>query len=771
MVGRSLPSGTVTFLFMDIEGSTHVARSLGARWQDVVEQHQQMVRTAVRGHQGVDVRTDGDALFAVFPSAVDALAASVAAQRSLAEHVWPAQHPIRVRMGMHSGEGQLGGGDYVGLDVHLAARIAAAGHGGQVLLSEATRSLVAHRLPHGVRVQALGTFRLKDFPGPERLHQLEIAGLSSQFPPLRAVDVRRAHIPPETTSFIGRSTELKEIAHLLAERRLVTLTGAGGTGKTRLALRTAADVAERFPDGTFFVALATVRDVSRLPVAIAGGLELPEDPGRAAADALRRWLAERELLLALDNLEQIDGAGLVVDDLLASAPKIRVLATSRAPLQVSGEQEAAVPPLPVPPPEAAAAALRKFDAVRLFVDRARLVRPHFSPSADDLRVIATIVERLDGLPLAIELAAARVRLLSPTAIRNRLGRRLDAVAGGPSNLPARQRSLRATIAWNHDLLDGSDRALFRRLGVFVGGCSIEAADAICAGPPVLDVEAGLERLALQSVIQPSPEGDEPRFTMLQTIGDFATEQLAASGEAADIERRHVSFFRRLTEEAAGPAIDPSRSTSFDRRIIDRLEADLDNLRAAIERATGRGEPEQALAIAAALRYFWLQGNHGGEGLRTLVALIDEAGMSDGPEFAAATAAAAAMATWLGDHTTGRRMGEVAAETHRRLGDRAGYAAAMATLGFATIETDPEAALALNSESLEAFRELGDIRGEGQALLGRATTQFALGRLSEARESVEQSLEKLREAGDDYFVLFSSLFLGRVKLLMADPAAT
>lgn len=715
----------------------------------------------------MDVGTRGDGFLAVFPSAVDAVAASVAAQRLLAEHVWPADGPIRVRMGMHSGEGTPGGDEYVGLEVHLAARIAAAGHGGQVLLSEATRALVVDRLPDGVRLQPLGTFRLKDFPGPERLHQLEIAGLPSQFPPLRAVDVRRAHVPPEMTSFIGRSTELKEIARLLAERRLVTLTGPGGTGKTRLALRTAADVADRFPDGTFFVALATVRDVSRLPVTIAAGLELPEEPGRPAAEVLRGWLGERELLLVLDNLEQIEGAGPVVDDLLASTPNVRVLATSRAPLRISGEQEVAVPPLPVPHPEAGAAALAASEAVRLFVDRGRLVRSDISPSEADLRVIADIVERLDGLPLAIELAAARVRLLSPTAIRNRLRRRLDALAGGPSTVPARQRSLRETIAWSHDLLDEPERALFRRLGVFVGGWTFETAEAVCASPPVAEVESSLERLALQSLIQPSPVGDDPRFTMLQTIGDFARERLEASGEAADVERRHTAFFRRLAEEALGPAGDQDRKTWFDRRVMDRLEADLDNLRAAIERAVRGGEPEHALAIAAVLRYFWLQRNHGGEGLRTLIALIDEAGVSEGPEFAAATAAASAMATWLGDFATGRRIGEVSVEAYRRLGDRSGCARVMATLGFATIEVDPEAALALNTESLEAFRELGDIRGEGQALLGRATAQFALGRLSEARESVERSLEKLREAGDHHFALFSSIFLGRIKLLMGD----
>ncbi|HJP64893.1 MAG TPA: adenylate/guanylate cyclase domain-containing protein, partial [Actinomycetota bacterium] len=355
--GRRLPTGIVTFLFTDIEGSTNLARTLRDRWQGVLEEHQQILRAAIRDHSGVDVRTEGDAFFAVFEGAAEAVAAAVQAQRGLAAHEWPPDGPIRVRIGMHTGEGRLGGDDYLGLDVHLAARIAAAGHGGQVLVSDATRALVADRLPDGVRVQTVGTFRLKDFPGPERIHELEIAGLPSQFPPLKAVDVRRAHVPPETTSFIGRGDELRAIAELLAGRRLVTLTGPGGTGKTRLALRTAAEVADRHADGTYFVALATVMDAAAMPQAIAASLDLPEDPARPIEEVLRAWLGERELLLVLDNLEQIEGAAVVVGDLLAAAPHLRVLATSRAPLRVEGEQEFAVPPLPIPHPDAPADAL------------------------------------------------------------------------------------------------------------------------------------------------------------------------------------------------------------------------------------------------------------------------------------------------------------------------------------------------------------------------------------------------------------------------------
>jgi predicted ATPase/class 3 adenylate cyclase len=760
-----LPTGTVTFLFTDIEGSTRLLRALGDGYGALQDLHAEIMRGAIEEEQGHEVRTEGDSFFVVFRSPLQAVRAAVAAQRGLTGQAWSHGSQLRVRMGLHTGEGVAGGDDYVGIDVNRAARIAAVGHGGQVLISDATRALMAGRLPEGVRVQTLGSYRLKDLPGPERLHQLEIAGLPSAFPPLRALDVRRAHLPPEATSFIGRGPEIEALARLLTQRRLITLTGPGGSGKTRLALRTAAEVADRFADGAFFVAVASIGDPELLPGAIASELNLPEDRARPIADVLRGWLGERELLLLLDNLEQIEGAGHVVDDLLTSAPGLHVLATSRAPLKVSGEQEFPVPPFSVPAEGTDVEVLEASEVVQLFVDRARLVRPGFSPTPEDLAVITDICRRLDGLPLAIELAAARVRLLSPAAIQDRFGRRLDALVGGPSTVPDRQQSLRAAIAWSHDLLDQQGKALFRRLATFVGGWTIDAAAAVCAGSPVSDVEAGLDALALQSLIQSSPVGDEPRFTMLETIGEFAKEQLEAIGETSELMGLHTVFFRQLAEDALTQSEGPAREDWFD-----RLEVDLDNLRAAIDRAAGSEHLDEALGIAAALRPFWLQRNHSAEGLVILVTLSDRAGVSLGAEFAAATAAAAAIATWLGDYAIGRRMGELSVTAYRRLGDQWGLAEALGSFAFATIEVDVAVALALNHESLTIYRDLGDIRGEGQALLGRATAQFALGRLSETRESVERSLELLRQAGDHYFALFSSIFLGRIKLLMGDIAA-
>lgn len=779
--GDELPTGTITFLFTDIEGSTRLLQALGDKYRAAQDRHAEIMRAAIAEQDGYEVRTEGDSFFVTFRSPVQAVQAAVSAQRGLAAEEWSDEGEIRVRMGLHTGEGVAGGDDYLGVDVNRAARIAAAGHGGQVLLSDATRALVAARLPEGVGVRSLGSYRLKDLADGERLHELEIRGLPSGFPPLRALDVRRAHLPRETTTFIGRAAELEALAGLISERRLVTLTGAGGTGKTRLALRAAADIVDRFPEGGYFVGLASIRDAGLLAAAIATELHLsdcgtspieacPETSLACASvtsceDTLRDWLGDREVLLVLDNLEQIDGAGVVICRLLNSAPGLRVLATSRAPLHVSGEQEFSVQPLPVPARDVGPAVLEASEAVQLFVDRVRLIDPSFTPNPDDLGVIAETCRRLDGLPLAMELAAARTRLLSLTAIRDRLGRRLDALVGGPSTVPQRQHSLRETIAWSYDLLDEPEKTLFCRLAVFVGGWTIDTADAVCAGSPVTAVEPGLEALAEQSLIQPSRSGGEPRSTLLETIGEFAKEQLERSGEAFEMTSRHGISFRRLAEEALRHSDGPERETWFD-----RLEADLDNLRAAIDRSVGDGHAEQALSIAAALRPFWLQRNHSAEGLRILVALTEQAGAPEGPEFAAATAAAAALGCWLGDYETARRMGKVSVAASQRIGDRRRQADALDSLGFATTERDPAAALALNDDSLAAFRDVGDIRGEGQALLTRATAQVALGHLGEARESLERSVELLRRAGDPYCELFSTIMLGRIKLLAGDGAA-
>ncbi|MGZ8563460.1 MAG: ATP-binding protein, partial [Candidatus Limnocylindria bacterium] len=426
-----LPTGTVTFLFTDIEGSTRLTQELGEAWPPLLERHRQIARAAWSEQKGVEVGTEGDSFFVVFASAPQAVAAAVAVQRGLAAEPWPAEARIRVRMGMHTGEGMLSGGSYVGLDVHRAARIASAGSGGQVLLSASTRALVEGSLPEGVSLREMGEHRLKDLSRPERIWDVAIAGVPGDFAPLRTLNAVPNNLPTQLTSFLGRQREIAEAGQLLFDGRLLTLTGPGGTGKTRLSLQIAADASDRYPDGIYFVPLGTISDADLVLPTIAQALGIV-DPGMHALDRLAEQVGSRCILLVLDNFEQVNDAAPQVAELLVRAPRISVLVTSRSPLRVSGEREYPVPPLAVPDPKHLPdlEKLSTYESVALFVERAMAVRPDFAMTSANAPAVAEICVRLDGLPLAIELAAARVRVLSPQAIMDRLGDRLRLLSGG-----------------------------------------------------------------------------------------------------------------------------------------------------------------------------------------------------------------------------------------------------------------------------------------------------------------------------------------------------
>ncbi|HEY7599106.1 MAG TPA: adenylate/guanylate cyclase domain-containing protein, partial [Candidatus Limnocylindrales bacterium] len=416
-----LPTGTVTFMFTDIEGSTRLVQALGERYPPLLARHHALLRAAISGAGGVEVSTEGDAFFAAFDSAAAAIAAAVSAQRALAAEEWPADAPVRVRMGLHSGAGETLDQTYVGLDVHRAARIAAAAHGGQLLLSDATRAL-AGTLPAGLELRDLGEHRLKDLAAPERLFQVAIDGLADQFPPLRTLDARRGNLPAPPTSFLGREADVERVSALLGDSRLVTLTGPGGTGKTRLSIEVATRLAGGFPGGAWFVALEAVRDPALVLPEVAATLGVVEQPGQPIETALAARLAEQPTLLVIDNLEQVVAAGPALGRLIAAAPALRVLGSSREPLRVSGEQEYPVPPLADEP------------ATLLFIERAQLITPGFMPAGATLEAVREIGRRLDGLPLAIELAAARIRVLTAEQIRDRLGESLRLLAGGARDM-------------------------------------------------------------------------------------------------------------------------------------------------------------------------------------------------------------------------------------------------------------------------------------------------------------------------------------------------
>src|SRR6266542_2088011 len=527
-----LPTGTVTFLFTDIEGSTRLLQELGDRYAAVRDEHAEIVRRAIAEGDGVEVSTVGDSFFAVFRSPAGAVRAAVVAQRGLAAHDWSPPLAVRVRMGLHTGEGIPGGDSYVGIDVNRASRIADAAHGGQVIVSDATRGLVEHALPEGTSLRDLGEHRLKDIIHPERLHQLVVEGLPADFPPPRTVDARPNNLPAQLTSFVGREEDVAEVERLLARPRLLTLTGAGGTGKTRLALQVAAKMLKEFRDGAYFVDLSSVTDPALVPSAVAGALGVPEVAGRPILDGVKDHLRDRELLLVIDNFEQVAEAGPVIEDLLTAAPGLKVLVTSRVVLSLRGEHEYVVPPLEPPDPERLpdVLTLGRFEAVQLFTERALAVQPGFRLTEENAPAVAEITARLDGLPLAIELAATRTKLLTP---------------------PQRQRTLRDAIAWSHDLLGGADRALFARLSVFRGGWTLEAAEAVCDPEALgLDVLEGLGSLVDKSLVRMTgPDGGEPRFSMLETIREFGQEALRAVGDLDSVRRRHAEYFLGLAVEA------------------------------------------------------------------------------------------------------------------------------------------------------------------------------------------------------------------------------
>jgi predicted ATPase/class 3 adenylate cyclase len=610
-----LPSGTVTLLFSDIEGSTRVLQRSGDAYAGLLAEHRRLLSEAFERYRGYVLDSEGDAFFVAFSSANDAASAAAEAQRALAGHEWPGEGEIRVRMGLHTGEPRPVDGRYVGLDVHHAARVMAAGHGGQVLVSESTRALLDER----IRLRDLGSHRLKDLSGTQRLFQLDVEGLPTEFPPLKTLDNRITNLPTPPNAFIGRTRELADTQALLQrdDVRLLTLIGTGGTGKTRLALQLAADVVDQFNHGVFFVSLAPVRDWELVAATIARTLGLREQPGETVLETLTEYVRDRELLLVLDNFEQVLAAAPTLAGLLLSAPGLRLLVTSRTPLRLRGERAYRVPQLDVPDLRrpAVAAEVAEYESVRLFVERAQAAAVDFTVSDENVEAVAEICVRLDGLPLAIELAAPRVRTLPPPALLRRLDQRLTLLTGGAQDLDERQRTLRGTIEWSYDLLLAKEKTLFARLGVFVGGCRLAAAEAVCDpdglfGSELLD---GLDSLVQKSLLRQRADSDgEPRFWMLETIRDFAVELLDSSGEVGDACARHAAW----TAEAA-ERLDVESRTGDHPAFLARVDDEYANVREAIGWARKTRDGETLLRLATALWGFWSMRGYVAEGRRAL----------------------------------------------------------------------------------------------------------------------------------------------------------
>ncbi len=758
---RALPDGTLTFLFTDIEGSTTRWEHQQQAMAHALARHDALLRQAIDAYGGQVMKTVGDAFQAVFTTAPAALEAALAAQRALAAEAWGPIGPIKVRMALYVGMVQLRDGDYFGQALNRVARLCAAGNGGQVLLSHAAQELVRDALPKGASLRDLGEHRLKDLARPERIFQVLAPDLPAEFPPLRTLDRYTHNLPAQPTPLIGREAEALAVSDLLRRDnvRLLTLTGPGGTGKTRLALQAAADLLDDFRDGVYFVGLAPIRDPELVVAAIAQALGVTEAAGQSLEESLKAYLRSRQALLLLDNFEQVLDAGPLIAALLAAAPHVKVLVTSREVLHLYGEHEYEVPPLSMPdlrhlPP---IERLTQYEAVRLFIERAQAVRSDFAVTVENAPAIAEICVRLDGLPLAIELAAARSKLFPPKALLARLDQRLALLTGGPRDLPARQQTLRNAIAWSYDLLDPAEQAIFARLGVFVGGCTLEAAEAVLADDThsdddlttYIDTSAvldGVMSLIDKSLLEEVGDtDDEPRFVMLETIREYALEQLEASGEDAAIQRRHAAYYLALAETAE-PALTGTQPQVW----LRRLAAEHPNLRAALKWSiSSQGNVELGLRLAAALQWFWIMRSHFSEGYAWLerVLTVLRQGESTTAVRTKALRAAGVMAWFVVNLAQASALLEESVGLAREVGNLTGTGEALLFLGrIALNRGDYAQAAALAAECLALCQDQGDTWGSTQAFLVLAEAAENQGDLLEAAAHIEAALVLSRAAG-------------------------
>ncbi len=598
------PSGTVTFLFTDIEGSTRQWETHGDDMPEALRLHDVVMRSTVEAFHGYVFSTAGDAFAAAFGRAREAVEAAVAIQRRLAKIQW-APVSMRVRMGLHTGEADERNGDYFGPSLNRAARVMAAAHGGQVLASGVTASLVGDRLPDRVLLVDLGEHRLKDLDAPEHIFQVTDAALDQQFPPLRVLDSVPNNLSLQYTRFIGRAREMEELTALVPGNRLVTLTGVGGVGKTRLALQLAAEVLHHYPDGVWFVELAGIRDASLVLKRVAVAMGVQEQADRALASTLVDYLRDRTVLVILDNCEHlIASVAADVELLLQSGQNVSVLATSREALRVAGETVWTVPPMALP--EAGEEPEVKNEAMELFADRARLADRTFALSAENASACAEICRRLDGVPLAIELAAARVTVLSPREIVDRLGEGIAILAKSARTAIRRQQTLRATIAWSYNLLSREEQALLRSLAVFRGGFTLEAVEAIWSVEDAREEHALdlLEQLVDKSLVTAVPGARDRRFKLLEPIRAVAWELLEEARERDDILQRHRLLYLEWAHRQSRLL-----TTRDELNALEALEADHDNLRAVLERCFAKDDLKDALALAADLSFFWFVHSH------------------------------------------------------------------------------------------------------------------------------------------------------------------
>lgn len=766
-----LPTGLLTLLFTDIEGSTRLLQQLGARYADLLRECRRLLRQSFHQGNGYEVDTQGDAFFVVFERAADAISSAIAAQRALFDAHWPDEVTVRVRMGLHSGEPQPAEEGYIGLDVHQAARIMGAAHGGQVLLSQITCDLIASALPDGVSLRDLGAYRLKDIAGDRRLYQLVIPGLPADFPPPAALNSHRPfrNLPSPATSFVGREQELSVIGDYLrrADVRLLTLIGLSGVGKTRLALRAAAEYSELFSDGLCYVGLEQVEDANEVLPAVAQALDIRVEKEQPLIRQVKETLRTRSLLLVLDNFEQVLPARTVIADLLANCTMLKVLVTSRVRLHLQAEHLIEVQPLSIPAsgPALDLASLSHYAAIALFVQRAQAVEPGFQLTDENAPAVAGICRRLDGIALAIELAAARMRHFSPQRLLAHLEQGMSVLQRNAPEAPARQQTLQAALAWSYNLLSPAEQAIFRRLSVCVGGATPEAVEYICTAAGALDgkVPGILEELVDKSMLHRAE--DDQRFWLLQTLREYAGERLAEAGEQETTRAAHARYFLSWVEHIV-PLLSGAEQADW----LDRLDLEYANIRAALEwmQAEDGLEPEraeQALRLCVALLGFWEIRGYMAEGLS-----FTERALARSQEAAPALRAQALhgagfLALMLDDRTRAEALLLESQMVFRESGDREGMANILRLQGnLAIVNSQYKIARRLLEEAITIYRELGDSRMAASTREALAQVAIAQGDFTRARSLLERNLETYQRLKQQFSAAYTRYHLGRVLFL-------
>jgi predicted ATPase/class 3 adenylate cyclase len=767
-------SGTVSLLFTDIDGSTRLLEELGDEYATLLGDHHRIMDAIVAGHGGTRIDAAGDGLFISFPTARAALLACIDAQGALMAHTWPRGATVAVRMGLHTGEPLSATTGYVGIDVHRAARICAAGHGGQILVSDSARALIGSAVPDGVDFRDLGEHRLKDLASAVRIYQVLAPGLPSDFPPIRSLETLPNNLPHQLSTFVGRSAEIVDAEEQLRSTALLTLTGPGGVGKTRLALELGAHVVDEYPGGVWFVEFSSLDDPLLVPDTVATTLRLKPAGGGPLA-ALVSHLADQRALVIFDNCEHLlDAVVDVADTVLRQCPDVRIVTTSREALGMAGERLMPVPSMSLP--EAIGGGkgqtleqLSACDAVRLFVERARSVDPAFRLTESNADAVAQICRRLDGIPLAVELAAARVRSLPPAQIASRLDHRFRLLTGGSRTALPRHRTLRAAMDWSFDLLPEDERILLPRLSAFAGSFSLDAAEAVASGGPV-DAEEMIDLLAHlidRSLLMPEPTSHEARYRMLETIRDYAQERLVESNEASDIYARHRDWYAALVEQSRQGFFSGAEQASW----LTKLSDDHDNLRAALQ--WSHEDPDGASAelnMASGLWRFWEIRGHLAEGSTWLERALARTGGEVSLRRANALTGAGVLASHRGDNAAATAFHEASLLIHRELGDPRGLSAACNNTASIAMELgDVDRARALFREAIALAEAAGDPQGAGFTMVNLADLLSRLEEAEEADALYARALDTFRSLGDQWGTAQATARLAHIARRRGDPA--